>query len=770
MLFRSFVKFLTDDDARQAAKVWNHKSFQVHDKSYTLHVEVASNQGTINKKQSRQPPQVQPLSSLTPTLLNNDDTTALLAQRKRTCRVMVRNLSFSAKERDIRTTLERTFGPILELQLPWVNASTHRGFCFVTFANPKDALQSTTTKNILIAKRPVAIDYALPKKMHQQQQQQQKEQQLQQKQNQKKSMNPDHSIKEQTNQQEDNTTITNSNTNSNDPISDNDQDAAKQESDHDSDDSDNDDDNEQESDNELEDDDEQESETEQDDDEESENEQEDESTPKSSTPPFQAPTHDEGVSQQQTLFLRNLPFDTTRHDVFQLMHTFGHIDSIFLVKDKETGVFKGTAFLQYKTVQAAARAMEAVAAKSFTSQKEGITEDTSSSAIGLQLKGRQLYCDYAVDKTTASTLTLEHQEKATGKDRRNMYLKTEGRVANQADMPGNLDNSAWESLPESDQLKRQRAFMEKNTKLRSPLFFINPKRLSIRNLAKHVDETAVKKLVVEATLKGLSKSLVQSDDQVAHWRASGDMTTREILKRMETSTESIIPELNAKNIKESVPSVFIDRDFTNKKSEPGQSRGFGFVDFTHHVHALACLRELNNNPKYSVDFVAGGKKGNAKLKEQASGETGRKAPRLIVDFTVENKAKAKKQAEHRSQQQANQVQQRTEHKVKKAENKMEKKKSRGSLQREKKRATREEGAIVTPVAKQVVTKALAPVAKVVPQGKGVKPTKKRKLDAEEQTFERLVQSYTESFTKKVQKTDSDEALAKPKKSEKRWYE
>ena len=182
-----FVKFLTDDDARQAAKVWNHKSFQVHDKTFTLHVEVASNQGTINKKQSRQPPQVQPLSSsLTPTLLNDDDTTALLAQRKRTCRVMVRNLSFSAKERDIRTTLERTFGPILELQLPWVNASTHRGFCFVTFANPKDALQSTTTKNILIAKRPVAIDYALPKKMHQQQQQQQKEQQQQQKQNQKK--------------------------------------------------------------------------------------------------------------------------------------------------------------------------------------------------------------------------------------------------------------------------------------------------------------------------------------------------------------------------------------------------------------------------------------------------------------------------------------------------------------------------------------------------------------------------------------------------------
>jgi RNA recognition motif-containing protein len=52
-----------------------------------------------------------------------------------------------------------------------------------------------------------------------------------------------------------------------------------------------------------------------------------------------------------------------------------------------------------------------------------------------------------------------------------------------------------------------------------------------------------------------------------------------------------------------------------------QSRGFAFVEFTHHAHALACLRELNNNPVYAV---------------YATTNSGRGQARLIVEFTLEN--------------------------------------------------------------------------------------------------------------------------------------
>ena len=46
----------------------------------------------------------------------------------------------------------------------------------------------------------------------------------------------------------------------------------------------------------------------------------------------------------------------------------------------------------------------------------------------------------------------------------------------------------------SDRAKRERAFADKSTKLRSPLFFINPNRISIRNLNKDVNESQLKSL------------------------------------------------------------------------------------------------------------------------------------------------------------------------------------------------------------------------------------------------------------------------------------
>jgi hypothetical protein len=54
-----------------------------------------------------------------------------------------------------------------------------------------------------------------------------------------------------------------------------------------------------------------------------------------------------------------------------------------------------------------------------------------------------------------------------------------------------------------------------------------------------------------------------------------------------------------------------------------QSRGYGFVEFAHHSHALACLRELNNsaNPAYS---------------DLASSSSGEGRGRLIVEFALEN--------------------------------------------------------------------------------------------------------------------------------------
>jgi nucleolar protein 4 len=66
--------------------------------------------------------------------------------------------------------------------------------------------------------------------------------------------------------------------------------------------------------------------------------------------------------------------------------------------------------------------------------------------------------------------------------------------------------------------------------------------------------------------------------------------------------------------------------------KPGQpSRGYGFVDFASHAHALAALRWTNNNPALSFEAAQGGEA--ARKKDQAD------QPRLIVEFGVENRSK-----------------------------------------------------------------------------------------------------------------------------------
>jgi len=148
---------------------------------------------------------------------------------------------------------------------------------------------------------------------------------------------------------------------------------------------------------------------------------------------------------------------------------------------------------------------------------------------GLYINGRRILIDLVVDRKTAESLRVERDDEGktlesrrTGKDRRNIYLKGEGRVEGTTDTTKDNnsdttdaktprvaldDNDAWENLPEGDQLKRGRAHKDKHTKLRSPLFFINPFRLSIRNLNKGIDEPVLKALVVRGILKGFGKGV-----------------------------------------------------------------------------------------------------------------------------------------------------------------------------------------------------------------------------------------------------------------------
>ena len=228
-------------------------------------------------------------------------------------------------------------------------------------------------------------------------------------------------------------------------------------------------------------------------------------------------------------------------------------------------------------------------------------------------------------------------------------------------------------------------------------------------------------------------------------------------------------------MKRFLPSLHIDREVLEKdgKKTVGASRGFAFVDFAHHEHALAVLREANFNPRYS-DLAA-----HSKAKgEQVMGSDGKpKKPCLIVEFVVENKVKSEKQKKKREEKEGNRTKQRME-KGKKAK---EDKKSRGQKQREKKRKVAQglgeaddaDGNFgVASAAFDNKDAAPAPPAKKGKREADAKQKKaKRKVkDVEDVEFEKMVEKYKSGFeTKRGKGAESD---AKNEKKEKggRWFE
>merc|ERR1711942_609719 len=172
----------------------------------------------------------------------------------------------------------------------------------------------------------------------------------------------------------------------------------------------------------------------------------------------------------------------------------------------------------------------------------------------------------ALPKKEAKKMTNEAQ-KMEGKQpkvKRNLYLAREGFIR-----PG---SDAAEGVSVADMNRRMKLVSLKKQKLKNTNFFISDTRLSVHNLPAACDEKKLKKIFLEAVVKN---------------RVKGAKITECRIMR--------------------------DGGRVSAAKGQGKSRGFGFVTFATHDHALVALRHVNNNPD-----IVGDKR------------------RLIVEFSVEN--------------------------------------------------------------------------------------------------------------------------------------
>ncbi len=310
------------------------------------------------------------------------------------------------------------------------------------------------------------------------------------------------------------------------------------------------------------------------------------------------------VEPGATVFIRNIPVDATQKTVFHAMKKFGFVKSTRLVLNKSTKKPKGTAFVDFKTVESANQASEA-SQKAIAKKGPQVMIAGKPVEIHIALGGDEIR-DLAVRK---SNDLGEVKGKPDSEKGRNLYLAQEGLILE--------GSAAWNQLSNSDKAKRARGAEDSSLKLKSPNFAVSKTRLNVRNVPKSWDETRLKQLFVKA-----------------------------VRTRATKETPKVV-------------QVKILRE------PQGVSKGIAFIEFKAHDHALCALRELNNNPEtwgkdhrpiieFAIDNVQALKKRETNLlRQKAALENGgtltstKKSKKKSKEPKEETKSKRKLKMERR---------------------------------------------------------------------------------------------------------------------------
>jgi nucleolar protein 4 len=333
-----------------------------------------------------------------------------------------------------------------------------------------------------------------------------------------------------------------------------------------------------------------------------------ESDAESAEKPKKEPTED--VHEGCTVFVRGLAFDAEPADIKRALGKFGRIAMAIVVKDRETDMSKGSAFVKFHQADWAAACVEQARVLG-----------------GITIKDRMCKIDLAVDRQSAKSIKDSEVAKR-GKDKRNLYLANEGLILPGAEEHG-AENAVGktQSMSEADKEKRQRAQTEKRKKLQNPLFFVSATRLSIRNLSKTVTDKELREICITAAKNGIKKGLVKRSDMEAYRMAQGSDHVIQQLQQLGLYKPNMdLDAVPASVGKHCLKNSKIMLDMQRIRGGAPQSRGYGFAEFLHPAHALACLRELNNNAQYSLHHSAGGAPG---VGEGVGGK-------LIVELSLEN--------------------------------------------------------------------------------------------------------------------------------------
>ena len=329
-----------------------------------------------------------------------------------------------------------------------------------------------------------------------------------------------------------------------------------------------------------------------------------------------------------TLFVRNLPFTATDELLFDHFNkTFGPLRYARIVLDQETERSKGTGFVcfrnkvdAWKCLRVAPKTREQGVARGNTGAKAlpnaSLLQDMTVDPQGrFTMQDRVMQISQAVGKDEVHRITT--QRKAVGaaqdRDKRHLYLLSEGSVPAGSPLHAALSHS--EIRMREQNLKQRQTMMRNN-----PSLYLSLTRLSVRNVARQMTAKDMKALARQAVVAFAKDVKEGRRDPLSKEEVSRD---REQMKDAERARR-----LKAKGIVKQAKIVYEgNADKTGKENSlEGQSRGFGFIEYSSHRWALMGLRWLNG---YRAELPT-----TPEAEGKPAGTDRQK--RLVVEFAIEN--------------------------------------------------------------------------------------------------------------------------------------
>ena len=349
----------------------------------------------------------------------------------------------------------------------------------------------------------------------------------------------------------------------------------------------------------------------------------------------EGPVQDKSTQDNSTtLFIRNLPFSTTDEILNNHFASFGAIRYARVVLDYATERSRGTGFVCFYDKDNADACLRAAPQPQSAAKNIKDSKKTSTAALSVQhsllediyadpsgrytLEGRVLQISRAVDRKEATRLTVEGSSlrEARDKDKRRLYLLSEGTVASNSPLHDKLPPS--EIKMRDDSAKQRQALIKSN-----PSLHLSLTRLSIRNVPRGITSKDLKALARQAVV-GFAKDVKNGTRR----QLSKEESARggDEMKEAERARKE-----KGKGIVTQAKIVYEGREGGKvaEHSGAGRSRGYGFVEYVSHRWALMGLRWLNG---HAVGLDPVSSVGKTVSKDGAQ----ERKKRLIVEFAIEN--------------------------------------------------------------------------------------------------------------------------------------